>query len=90
MKWESARNVRVKGCPVAVDCSGFIRESARLRNSLEVIACWFLMFSATGPGMLSVRGGGGQIMETAGIDQPLPNVTLEIQQHKPDHCLRYP
>ena len=32
-------DLRVNGCPVAVDFSGVARESARLRNSEVVFAC---------------------------------------------------
>lgn len=42
-------DLRVNGWPVAVDLFGAVRESARLRNSEEVIALWFFTFSATGP-----------------------------------------
>ena len=42
-------DLRVNGCPVAVDFSGVVRESARLRNSDVVFACWSLTWSTTGP-----------------------------------------
>ena len=46
LKWSALMSVceevslglRVNGCPVAVDCSGVVRASARLRNSDEVFA----------------------------------------------------
>lgn len=53
-------NLRVKGWPVAVDLLGGVRESARLRNSEEVFALWFLTFSATGPVQCKQETGKGE------------------------------